>query len=127
MVTVVFVRNPFDPYQSRSVEHAEDGKSLTEYVQPYRDKVPFNELTVQVNGKIAVEFDGIVPKNAFIVVMVTVGKGGGKNPLQLIASIALSVVAMGVGSVLAGGAFFGAGALGIGAWGLPSFLGAAAL
>lgn len=126
MVTVVFVRNPFDPYQSRSVEHAEDGKMLTEYVQPYRDKVPFNELTVQVNGKIAVEFDGIVPKNAFIVVMVTVGKGGGKNPLQLIASIALSVVAMGVGSVLAGGAFFGAGALGIGAWGLPSFLGAAA-
>lgn len=126
MVTVVFVRNPFDPYQSRSVEHAEDGKTLTEYVQPYRDKVPFNELTVQVNGKIAVEFDGIVPKNAFIVVMVTVGKGGGKNPLQLIASIALSVVAMGVGSVLAGGAFFGAGALGIGAWGLPSFLGAAA-
>ena len=126
MVTVVFVRNPFDPYQSRSVEHAEDGKTLTEYVQPYRDKVPFNDLTVQVNGKIAVEFDGIVPKNAFIVVMVTVGKGGGKNPLQLIASIALSVVAMGVGSVLAGGAFFGAGALGIGAWGLPSFLGAAA-
>lgn len=126
MVTVVFVRNPFDPYQSRSVAHVEDGKSLTEYVQPYRDKVPFNELTVQVNGKIAVEFDGIVPKNAFIVVMVTVGKGGGKNPLQLIASIALSVVAMGVGSVLAGGAFFGAGALGIGAWGLPSFLGAAA-
>lgn len=126
MVTVVFVRNPFDPYQSRSVEHAEDGKSLTEYVQPYRDKVPFNELTVQVNGKIAVEFDGIVPKNAFIVVMVTVGKSGGKNPLQLIASIALSVVAMGVGSVLAGGAFFGAGAVGIGAWGLPSFLGAAA-
>lgn len=126
MVTVVFVRNPFDPYQSRSVEHAEDGKSLTEYVQPYRDKVPFNELTVQVNGKIAVEFDGIVPKNAFIVVMVTVGKGGGKNPLQLIASIALSVVAMGVGSVLAGGAFFGAGAVGMGAWGFASYLGAAA-
>lgn len=126
MVTVVFVRNPFDPYQSRSVEHAEDGKTLTEYVQPYRDKVPFNELTVQVNGKIAVEFDGIVPKNAFIVVMVTVGKGGGKNPLQLIASIALSVVAMGVGSVLAHGAFFGAGAVGMGAWGLPSYLGAAA-
>lgn len=126
MVTVVFVRNPFDPYQSRSVEHAEDGKTLTEYVQPYRDKVPFNELTVQVNGKIAVEFDGIVPKNAFIVVMVTVGKGGGKNPLQLIASIALSVVAMGVGSVLAGGAFFGAGAVGMGAWGFASYLGAAA-
>ena len=61
MVTVVFVRNPFDPYQSRSVEHAEDGKTLTEYVQPYRDKVPFNELTVQVNGKIAVEFDGFEP------------------------------------------------------------------
>lgn len=109
MVTVVFVRNPFDPYQSRSVEHAEDGKTLTEYVQPYRDKVPFNELTVQVNGKIAVEFDGIVPKNAFIVVMVTVGKGGGKNPLQLIASIALSVVAWGVGGMVAGGAW--------GAWG----------
>lgn len=126
MVTVVFVRNPFNPYQSRSVEHAEDGKKLTEYVQPYRDKVPFNELTVQVNGKIAVEFDGVVPKNAFIVVMVTVGKGGGKNPLQLIASIALSVVAMGVGSVLAGGAFFGAGAVGIGAWGFASYLGAAA-
>lgn len=127
MVTVVFVRNPFNPYQSRSVEQREDGRALTEYVQPYRDKVPFNDLTVQVNGKIAVEFDGIVPKNAFIVVMVTVGKGGGKNPLQLIASIALSVVAMGVGSVLAGGAFFGAGAVGMGAWGLTSYLGAAAV
>ena len=126
MVTVVFVRNPFNPYQSRTIEKCEAGRSLKEYVEPYKNKVPQQELTVQLNGNVMQALDGLVPENAFIVIMPHVGKGGGKNPLQLIASIALSVVAMGVGSVLAGGAFFGSAAVGVGSWGLASYLGAAA-
>ena len=127
MVTVVFVRNPFNPYQSRTIEKCEAGRSLKEYVEPYKKKVPQQELTVQLNGNVMQALDGLVPENAFIVIMPKVGGGGGgKNPLQLIASIALSVVAMGVGSVLAGGAFFGSAAVGVGSWGLASYLGAAA-
>ncbi|PWM78782.1 MAG: hypothetical protein DBY32_04730 [Phascolarctobacterium sp.] len=126
MVTVVFVRNPFNPYQSRIIEKCAAGRSLKEYVKPYEIKLPGQELTVQLNGSKMEAMDGLVPENAFIVIMPHVGKGGGKNPLQLIASIALSVVAMGVGSVLAGGAFFGSAAVGIGSWGFASYLGAAA-
>ena len=109
MVTVVFVRNPFNPYQSRTIAKCEAGRSLKEYVEPYKKKVPQQELTVQLNGNVMQALDGLVPENAFIVIMPHVGKGGGKNPLQLIASIALSVVAWGVGGLVAGGAW--------GAWG----------
>ena len=109
MVTVVFVRNPFNPYQSRTIEKCAAGRSLKEYVEPYKKKVPKQELTVQLNGNVMQTLDGLVPENAFIIIMPHVGKGGGKNPLQLIASIALSVVAWGVGGLAAGGAW--------GAWG----------
>ena len=109
MVTVVFVRNPFNPYQSRIIEKCAAGRSLKEYVRPYESKLPGQELTVQLNGSKMEAMDGLVPENAFIVIMPHVGKGGGKNPLQLIASIALSVVAWGVGGLAAGGAW--------GAWG----------
>ena len=109
MVTVVFVRNPFNPYQSRTIEKCAAGRSLKEYIEPYKKKVPQQELTVQLNGNVMQVLDGLVPENAFIVIMPHVGKGGGKNPLQLIASIALSVVAWGVGGLVAGGAW--------GAWG----------
>lgn len=109
MVTVVFVRNPFNPYQSRTIEKCAAGRSLKDYVEPYKNKVPKQELTVQLNGNVMQTLDGLVPENAFVVIMPHVGKGGGKNPLQLIASIALSVVAWGVGGLAAGGAW--------GAWG----------
>ena len=47
--------------------------------------------------------DFLVHDGDFIVFAPVVGKGGGKNPLLIIATVALSVVSMGVGGMVAGG------------------------
>lgn len=135
MVKVIFIKNPFKPAAGRVVKISEvTGRPLAFYVDEFIKEVPDGKAWLQINGRTVPDItqnqsvlDEIVPEHAFIMVMPAVQKGGGKNPLALIASIALSVVAVGVGSVLAGGSFFGAGAAAMGSWGLLSYVGAAAV
>lgn len=135
MVKVIFIKNPFNPAAGRVIKFSEvTGRPLAFYVDEFIKEVPDGKAWLQINGRTVPDItqnqsvlDEIVPDNSFIMVMPSIQKGGGKNPLALIASIALSVVAVGVGSVIAGGSFFGAGAAAMGSWGLLSYVGAAAV
>ena len=137
MVKVVFISNPFQPRKGRVVKISEaTGKPLSFYISEFVEQLPEKKAFVQMNGRQTVVEIGvtdpvivnaIVPDNSFIMVMPAVEKGGGKSILGLVASIALSVVSMGVGSMVAGGAFAGSGAIAMGAWKLTSFLAAAAV
>ena len=135
MVKVIFIKNPFNPAAGRVIKFSEvTGRPLAFYVDEFIKEVPDGKAWLQINGRTVPDItqnqsvlDEIVPDNSFIMVMPSIQKGGGKNPLALIASIALSVVAVGVGSVIAGGSFLGAGAAAMGSWGLLSYVGAAAV
>lgn len=133
-ITAVVIKNPFniDDRIIRSVEYSH-AKMLAAYINELciEDKVDC-ELVVSVNG-------GIVPPErwgttailpgSYIAVCPVVGKGGdgGKNILGIVASIALSVVAMGAGSAASGGAWFGKGAMAVTSWGAAGVLAATAV
>lgn len=129
MIRVIFIKNPFSPAKGRVVKISEiTGKPLSFYIGEYVEQLPGGSAWVQLNGRViqkitSADMAAVVPDEAFIMVMPVIEKGGGKNPFALIASIALSVVAMGVGNIIAGGSFFAGGA----AWGFASYLGAAAV
>ena len=128
MVKVIFVKNPFSPARDRVVKLSEAvDRPLNFYTDDFVSQLPNNEAWIQIDGrrvnavyeeaaKLPVKHDSV------IVVMPRVAKGG-KSILGLIAVIALSVVAMGVGNVIASGSFFGGGA----AWTAASYIGAAAV
>ena len=123
MVKVIFVKNPFSPSRDRVIKLSEaTEKPLSFYVDEFTRQLPDGQAYIEIDGrKVPAEYldtcNEIVKPNSFIVIMPKVAKGG-KSILGLVAVIALSVVAMGVGNVLAvgGGSFFAGGA----AWGAAS-------
>lgn len=128
MVKVIFVKNPFSPARDRVIKLSEAAdRPLNFYTEEFTQQLPNQEAWIQIDGrKVDAVVEDIsklpVKRDSVIVVMPRVAKGG-KSILGLIAVIALSVVAMGVGNVLAGGSFFAGGA----AWGAASYIGAAAV
>lgn len=129
MVKVIFVKNPFSPARDRVIKLSEAAdRPLNFYTEEFTQQLPNQEAWIQIDGrKVDAVVEDIsklpVKHDSVIVVMPKVAKGG-KSILGLIAVIALSVVAMGVGNVLAaGGSFFAGGA----AWGAASYIGAAAV
>ena len=123
-VTLVIIRNPFEPWNGRKVEKIPAGDSIETILKKY--ELPGVEMRATVNAESA-EPERITKEGDFIVVSPVIAKGGGKSILGIIAAIALSVVSLGVGSVVAGGAFAGSGAIAMGSWGFASFLAAAAV
>lgn len=129
MVKVIFVKNPFSPARDRVIKLSEAAdRPLNFYTEEFTKQLPNQEAWIQIDGrKVDAVVEDIsklpVKRDSVIVVMPRVAKGG-KSILGLIAVIALSVVAMGVGNVLAvGGSFFAGGAV----WGAASYIGAAAV
>lgn len=128
MVKVIFVKNPFSPARDRVIKLSEAAdRPLNFYTEEFTQQLPNQEAWIQIDGrKVDAVVEDIsklpVKRDSVIVVMPRVAKGG-KSILGLIAVIALSVVAMGVGNVIAGGAFFG----GTAAWTAASYIGAAAV
>lgn len=130
MVKVIFVKNPFSPARDRVIKLSEAAdRPLNFYTEEFTKQLPNQEAWIQIDGrKVDAVVEDIsklpVKRDSVIVVMPRVAKGG-KSILGLIAVIALSVVAMGVGNLLAvgGGSFFAGGA----AWGAASYIGAAAV
>lgn len=128
MVKVIFVKNPFSPARDRVIKLSEAAdRPLNFYTEEFTKQLPNQEAWIQIDGrKVDAVVEDIsklpVKRDSVIVVMPRVAKGG-KSILGLIAVIALSVVAMGVGNVIAGGAFFG----GTAAWTAASYIGAAAV
>lgn len=113
MITVVFVKNPFEPQKNREVHTLPyvRGKNVDYYVQQCTKELTLPNMVISRNSY---TINGAQPvkDNDFIVFAPVVGKGHGKNPLLIIATVALSVVAMGVGGWVASG-FTSYGAAGL--------------
>ena len=124
-VTLVIIQNPFEPWNGRRVEKIEAGESLQSLME--RNGIPGLEMRATVNGN-STDSQYVTVDGDFVVVSPVIAKGGGgKGILGIVAAIALSIVSLGVGSVVAGGAFMGSGAVAIGSWGFASFLAATAV
>ena len=100
MITIVFVKNPFEPDKDRSIKQVEcSGEVLESYIAEYRTLLPDQELHIQVDGTIVEHPDQwLVMDGAFITVHPVVGKGG-KSIFGIVAMVALSVVSFGVGGL----------------------------
>ena len=124
-ITLVVIRNPFEPWNGRTVEKVPAGDAIDSILKKY--ELPGVEMRATVNAASA-EPGYIARPGDFIVISPIIAKGGGgKGILGIVAAIALSIVSLGVGSVVAGGAFMGSGAVAMGSWGLASFLAATAV
>ena len=109
MITVVFVKNPFEPQQNREVRTLPyvKGEKVSYYVQQCTKDLTLPDMVISRNSY-TINGAQAVKDNDFIVFSPVVGKGHGKNPLLIIATVALSVTAMGVGGMVAAGSFSGA-------------------
>ena len=123
-VTLVIIKNPFEPWNGRRVEKIEAGEPLQSLMERYGG--PGLEMRATVNGN-STELEYVTVDGDFVVVSPVIAKGGGKGILGIIAAIALSIVSLGVGSIVAGGAFMGSGVVAMGSWGFASFLAATAV
>lgn len=95
MVTLVIVKNPFEPWNGREIKKIVPGDTVQQLLSGYQ--LPGLEMMASVNGY-TVAPETVIQDNDIVVICPVVGKGG-KNILGLIASIALSVVAFGVGGI----------------------------
>lgn len=90
MITLVIVKNPFEPWNGRETKSIEAGITAKELLEQY--KTDGTEIMVVVNAE-EVQPDYIVKDEDFVVICPVVGKGGGKNIFALVLSIAFSVAA----------------------------------
>jgi len=122
---LTIIENPFDN-SSRIVKDIVPDKPVLELVRPY---LPDCEYNIILDNQIipAEKAKTIIPtENQTLAVRAAIrgGHGSKKNILASIASLALAITTIGVGSMIAGGAFIGSGMVTTG-WGLASWLGAA--
>ena len=99
MVTIVIVKNPFEPWNGREVQRIEYSGSLGMLLALYSKSGA--ELQGTINGYLACN-EAQVKDGDFVVIFPVVEKGGGKSILGVIAAVALSVVSMGVAAGVAG-------------------------
>lgn len=114
MITLIIVKNPFEPWNGRETKKIVAGSTVQELLQTYA--LPGVETLAVVNGHEA-EGDYVTKPEDFVVLCPVVGKsGGGKQILALVLSVALSFASMGAGAAFATEA---------GKWTLNSYLAAA--
>lgn len=104
MITIICIKNPFAPYEGREIHKIayQEGKPVSWYIDPYLTQyVPLDKLVIAVNSD-EVTGDNILQDGDFVVISPYIGKGGHKNPLLIVASVALSVASMGLGATVAG-------------------------
>ena len=105
MVTIVIVKNPFEPWNGREVQRIEYSGSLGMLLALYSKSGA--ELQGTINGYLACN-EAQIKDGDFVVIFPVVEKGGGKSILGVIAAVALSVVSMGAGAAVAGVSSLGA-------------------
>ena len=109
MVTLVLVKNPFSPQDGREVRYIE-AQDFTVSDLLEENRIVGTELQATVNGY-SVDDNTVIQDGDFVVIYPIIEKGkGGKGILGIIAAIALSVVAFGVGGIFASGMPNGAAA-----------------
>ena len=102
MITLVTIKNPFEPWNGRETRQIESGITAKELVEQYQ--VPGVDMLVVANGT-EVDGDYVTKDGDFIVVSVVVGKGG-KNIFGMILAIGLSIFA---GAIIGANALAGIG------------------
>lgn len=109
MITVIFVKNPFEPQKNREIHQLPyvAGAPVSHYVQKCTDMLSLSDMVISRNSY-TINGNQAVHDRDFIVFSPVVGKGHGKNPLLIIATVALSVVSMGVGGLVASETWGGA-------------------
>ena len=128
MITKCFIENPFNIHERKTTtEDWSAVKTVKAYVLEYKQE----NVKVAVNGRVVDDQNWCSTylkngDNIVICPIVEGGGGGGKNVLGIIAGIALSVVAVGIGSAVAGGAMFGSGAVAMSSWGIGAYIACAA-
>lgn len=103
MIRVVVIKNPFSPGDGREIHTIEycAGKTVTEYTKAYMQPgLEESDMMYVVNGYV-VDGKAKCLDGALIVMSPIIGKGH-KNPLMIVAAIALSVGAMSIGAGIAG-------------------------
>lgn len=88
MATLTTILNPFDPINCREIKEIEVGKPIYAVVAGF---YVFNDVVVSLNGHITTDYEYIIQPEDHIGFVAVLGKGGGKNPLAMIAMIALSI------------------------------------
>ena len=99
MVTIVIVKNPFEPWNGSEVQRIEYSGSLGMLLALYSKSGV--ELQGTINGYLACN-EAQIKDGDFVVIFPVVEKGGCKSILGVIAAVALSVVSMGVAAGVAG-------------------------
>lgn len=89
MVTLVVIKNPFEPWHGRQVKRIIPGDCIADLMLQYG--IPGVELQATINGECAGQAD-IANDGDFVVLYPEVHKGG-KNILAMVAMVALSVAA----------------------------------
>lgn len=118
MITLIVVKNPFEPWNGREQKNVVAGSTAKELLQTY--SLPNVETLISVNGEEVAE-SYVTKSGDFVVICPVVGKGG-KQILGIVAAIALSFAAGAVGGALAKTLATGAKV-----WTTASYLAAAAV
>lgn len=98
-VTVSYINNIFDPHRSRETHELEPGKYVSAYIQELHPlPTVVGDWTVAVNGQLYDDYTNIVlaPDDSLVFCATPKGGGGGggdKNPLEIVARVAVMVVA----------------------------------
>lgn len=123
MVTLVIVKNPFEPWNGREIKKIVPGDTVQQLLAGYQ--LPGLEMMASVNGY-TVAPETVLQDNDLVVICPVIGKGG-KNILGIIAMIALSVVSFGVGGIFSNVANPGMWAAGAAHFGTMSYIAMAAV
>ena len=110
MIQVTCIRNPFDPLDSREVRKVHAGYQIRELVRGFNIH-PGYDVAVSVDGRVlqSPEKMEYIPNAGSSVVFCAVPAGGdGKNPLAIVAALALMIAAPYAGGLLAS-AYYGTG------------------
>ncbi len=121
-ITVVVVTNPFSLEKEIHSTKYVASSTAVGYVRPL--VAAETELVYSINGAIIDNPSEVyVNPGDYVVVCPVVAKGNGKNPLAIIAGIALSVVSVGVGNLAQYGTW--TSQVGMAGWGFGAALAAA--
>lgn len=93
-VLVTCIKNPFSPALSREVKELPAGRFVRDYVQEFFPVPPSGfQVACTVNGRACADLDAmLIPGDSLAVIPVPQGGGGGgKSPIAIVASLALTI------------------------------------
>ena len=100
MAILTTVHNPFDPIGSREVSEIQSGMPIYSVIEGFYCHF---DVVVSVNGQITHDYEYVVKPEDHIGFVAVPGKGGGgKNPMMIVAAIALAVATAGASSAASG-------------------------